>query len=217
MPGWRFWQNCHFCHICQIRQYRQLLWVPSLLCALPCWRFWQNCHFRLICQLLPVSPTFMGSLIALYFALLANVAKLSFSPYLPNSPVSPTFMGPPHCFVLCHVGDCGKIVIFAIFAKFAIMFSFLPFLLLRAFLDIFGVEPIMFNIFCRTKQTMHAYALVSVSFRLNIICKLCALLNSGVLLFETHHSEDSFEYQEFIGGCLLAFNPHVHCTYRPLK
>ena len=40
------------------------------------------------------------------------------------------------CFVLCHVGDSGKIVIFAIIAKFAIMFSFLPFLLLRAFLDI---------------------------------------------------------------------------------
>ena len=38
--------------------------------------------------------------------------------------------------MLCHVGDSGKIVIFAIFAKFAIMFSFLPFLFLRAFLDI---------------------------------------------------------------------------------
>ena len=94
----------------------------------------------------PTSPTFMGPLIALCFALLANVAKLSFSPYLPNSPVSPTFMGPlialcfallanvaklsfspyfakfvsianfygiPHCFVLCLVGKCGKIVIFA--------------------------------------------------------------------------------------------------------
>ena len=84
----------------------------------------------------PVSPTFMGPLIALCFAMLAILAKLSFLPYLPNSPVSPTFMGLPHCFVLCHVGDSGKIVIFAIFAKFAIMFSFLPFLLLRAFLDI---------------------------------------------------------------------------------
>ena len=38
--------------------------------------------------------------------------------------------------MLCLVGDSGKIVIFAIFAKFATMFSFLPFLLLRAFLDI---------------------------------------------------------------------------------
>jgi len=37
----------------------------------------------------------------------------------------------------------------------------------------------------------------SVSFGLKLICKLCALLNSGVLLFETHHSEDNFEYQEF--------------------
>ena len=46
------------------------------------------------------------------------------------------FYGPPYCFVLCPVGDCGKIFIFAIFAKFANMFSFLPFLLLCAFLDI---------------------------------------------------------------------------------
>ena len=72
----------------------------------------------------PVSPTFMGPLIALCFAMLAILAKLSFSPYLPNSPVSPTFMGPPHCFVLCHVGDSGKIVIFAIFAKFASIANF---------------------------------------------------------------------------------------------
>ena len=114
----------------------------------------------------PVSPTFMGPLTALCFAMLAILAKLSFSPYLPNSSASPTFMGPPNCFVLCLVGDSGKIVIFAIFAKFAsianfygpphcfvlcpvgdsgkivifaifaIMFSFLPFLLLRAFMDI---------------------------------------------------------------------------------
>ena len=83
------------------------------------------------------------------FAMSAIVAKLSFSPYLPNSPHSPTFMAPsllcalpcrrllqnchfrhicqirhirqllwpPHCFVLCHVGDCCKIVIFATFAN----------------------------------------------------------------------------------------------------
>ena len=72
----------------------------------------------------PVSPTFMGPLIALCFAMLAILAKLSFLPYLPNSPVSPTFMGPPHCFVLCLVGDSGKIVIFAIFAKFASIANF---------------------------------------------------------------------------------------------
>ena len=56
--------------------------------------------------------------------MLAILAKLSFLPYLPNSPVSPTFMGPPHCFVLCLVGDSGKIVIFAIFAKFASIANF---------------------------------------------------------------------------------------------
>ena len=73
---------------------------------------------------LPVSPTFMGPLIALCLAMLAIVRILSFSPYLPNSPVFPTFMGPPHCFVLCLVGHCGKIVIFAIFAKFASIANF---------------------------------------------------------------------------------------------
>ena len=74
----------------------------------------------------PVSPTFMGPLIALCFALLANVAKLSFLPYLPNLPVSPTFMGSliALCFVLCLVGDCGNIVIFVIFAKFARIANF---------------------------------------------------------------------------------------------
>ena len=92
---------------------------PSLLCALPRWRLWQNCHFRHICQIRRFRQFLWGPFTALCFASLAIVAKLSFSPYLPNSPLSPTFMGPLHCFVLCLVGDCGKIVIFAIFAKFA--------------------------------------------------------------------------------------------------
>ena len=50
----------------------------------------------------PVSPTFMGPLIALCFTMLAIVAILSFSPYLPNLPVSPTFMAPliSLCFAL---------------------------------------------------------------------------------------------------------------------
>ena len=48
----------------------------------------------------------------------------SFSPYLPNSPLSPTFMSPLHCFVLSFVVDCDKIVIFAIFAKFATFVNF---------------------------------------------------------------------------------------------
>ena len=95
-----------------------------------------NCHFRHICQIRCFRQLLWAPFTALCFSLLAIVAKLSFSPYLPNSPLSPTFMGPLHCFVLCLVDDCGKIVIFAIFAKFAIIFSFLPFLLLCAFLDI---------------------------------------------------------------------------------
>ena len=99
-------------------------------------RLWQNCHFRHICQIRRFRQLLWGPYIALCFASLAIVAKLSFSPYLPNSPLSPTFMGPLHCFVLCLVGDCGKIVIFAIFAKFANIISFLQFLLLCAFLDI---------------------------------------------------------------------------------
>ena len=92
---------------------------PSLLCVLPRWRLWQNCHFRHICQIRRFRQLLWAPFTALCFASLAIVAKLSFSPYLPNSPFSPTFMGPLYCFVLCIVGDCGKIVIFAIFAKFA--------------------------------------------------------------------------------------------------
>ena len=98
--------------------------APILLCVLPRWRLWQNCHFRHICQIRRFRQLLWGPYTALCFASLAIVAKLSFSPYLPNSPLSPTFMGPLHCFVLCLVGDCGKIVIFAIFAKFAAFANF---------------------------------------------------------------------------------------------
>ena len=97
---------------------------PSLLCALPRWRLWQNCHFRHICQIRRFRQLLWAPFTALCFASLAIVAKLSFSPYLPNSPLSSTFMGPLYCFVLCLVGDCGKIVIFAIFAKFAAFVNF---------------------------------------------------------------------------------------------
>ena len=105
----------------------------SLLCVFPRWQLWQNCHFRHIYQ---IRQLLWAPFTALCFASLAIVAKLSFSPYLPNLPLSPTFMGPLHCFMFFLVGDCGKIVIFSIFAKFANFFSFLPFLLLCAFLDI---------------------------------------------------------------------------------
>ena len=98
--------------------------APILLCAFPRWRLWQNCHFRHICQIRRFRQRLWAAYTALCFASLAIVAKLSFSPYLPNSPLSPTFMGPLHCFVFCLVGDCGKIVIFAIFAKFAAFANF---------------------------------------------------------------------------------------------
>ena len=98
--------------------------APSLLCALPRWRLWQNCHFRHICQIRRFRQLLWAPFTALCFASLAIVAKMSFSPYLPNSPLSPTFMGPLYCFVLCLVGDCGKNVIFAIFAKFAAFANF---------------------------------------------------------------------------------------------
>ena len=124
LPRWRLWQNCHFRHICQIRRFRQLLWAPFTALVLPRWRLWQNCHFRHICQTRRFRQLLWGPYTALCFASLAIVAKLSFSPYLPNSPLSPTFMGPLHCFVFCLVGDCGKIVIFAIFAKFAAFANF---------------------------------------------------------------------------------------------
>ena len=97
---------------------------PSLLSVFPRWRLWQNCHFRHICQIRRYRQLLWAPFTALCFASLAIVAKLSFSPYLPNSPFSPTFMGPLYCFVLCLVGDCGKIVIFAIFAKFAAFANF---------------------------------------------------------------------------------------------
>ena len=97
---------------------------PSLLCVLPRWRLWQNCHFRHICQIRRFRQLLWGPYTALCFASLAIVAKLSFSSYLTNLPLLPTFMGPLHCFVFCLVGDCGKIVIFAIFAKFAAFANF---------------------------------------------------------------------------------------------
>ena len=109
----------------------------SLLCALQCWRLWQNCHFHNISQIRDIHQRLWVLVTSLCFSMLAIVAKLSFSPYLPNSP---TFMGPLHCFALCRVGDCGIIVILTIFAKFADIFSFLPFLLLSAFLDISGAH-----------------------------------------------------------------------------
>ena len=97
---------------------------PSLLCVFPCWRLWQNCHFRQICPIRRFCQLLWGPFTALCFASLAIVAKLSFSPYLQNSPLLPTFMGPLHCFLFFLVGDCGKIVIFAIFAKFAAFANF---------------------------------------------------------------------------------------------
>ena len=124
LPRWRLWQNCHFRHICQICRFCQLLWAPFTALCFPRWRLWQNCHFRHICQICRFRQLLWAPFIALCFSSLAIVEKLSFSPYLPNSPLSPTFMGPLHCFVFFLVGDCGKIVIFAIFTKFAALANF---------------------------------------------------------------------------------------------
>ena len=153
LPCWRLWQNCHFRHICQIRRFRQLLWGPYTALCFASLAIVAKLSFSPYLPNSPLSSTFMGPLhcfvlclvgdcgkhicqirrfrqllwapfTALCFASLAIVAKLSFSPYLPNSPLSPTFMGPLYCFVLCLVGDCGKIVIFAIFAKFAAFANF---------------------------------------------------------------------------------------------
>ena len=125
LPRWRLWQNCHFRHICQIRRFRQLLWGPYhcfVLCLVgDCGKI---VIFAIFAKFAAFANFYGAPISALCFASLAIVAKLSFSPYLPNSPLSPTFMGPLHCFVLCLVGDCGKIVIFAIFAKFAALANF---------------------------------------------------------------------------------------------
>ena len=83
-------------------------------------------------NLIPCKLT-LGPLITFCFALLANVAKLCFSTYLPYSPhirhIGQLARAPS---LLCLVGECSKIAILAIFAKFAKIF---PFLLLRAFQD----------------------------------------------------------------------------------
>ena len=180
LPRWRLWQNCHFRHISQIRRFRQLLWAPftalcfallaivaklsfspylpnsplsptfrgppSLLCVLPrssseymaivaivifaiFAKFAAFANFYGAPTLLCALPTFMGPLHCFVFCLVRRLStwrlwQLSFSPYLPNLPLSPTFMGPLHCFVFCLVGDCSKIVIFTIFAKFAVFANF---------------------------------------------------------------------------------------------
>ena len=58
--------------------------IASLLCALPRSRLWQNFHFRHICQIRCIRQLLWAPFTALCFASLAIVAKLSFSPYLPN-------------------------------------------------------------------------------------------------------------------------------------
>ena len=149
-PRCRLWQNCHFCHICEIRRFHQLLFAPFTALCFPHRRLWQNCHFHRICQIRRFRQLKWAPFTALCFASLAIVAKLSFSPNLPNSPLSPTFMGPLHCFVLCLVGDCGKIVIFAIFAKFAAFTNFyLPPSLLCVFLIGDCGKIVIFTIFAK--------------------------------------------------------------------
>ena len=122
LPRCRLWQNCHFRHICQIRCFRLLLWAPFTALCFASLAIVAKLSFSPYLPNSPLSPTFMGPLHC--FASLAIVAKLSFSPYLPNSPLSLTFMGPLHCYVFFHIGDCGKIVIFVIFAKFAAFAKF---------------------------------------------------------------------------------------------
>ena len=124
LPRWRLWQYCHFRHICKFPAFPNFYGAPSLLCALPRCRLWPNCHFRHICQIRRFRQRLWAPFNAFSFSSLAIVAKLSFSPYLPNSPLSPTFMGPLLCFVFCLVVDCGKIVNFAILAKLAVFANF---------------------------------------------------------------------------------------------
>ena len=70
-----------------------------------CQELWQNCHFRHICQICHFHQLLWAPFTALCFPSLTIVAKLSFSPYLPNSLLSPTFMGPLHCFLFFLVGE----------------------------------------------------------------------------------------------------------------
>ena len=123
---------------------------PSLLCAFPRWALWQNCHFYHISQIRRSRQLLWAPFTTLCFSSLGIVAKLSFSPYLPNSPLSPTFMGNLHSFVLSLVSDCGKIVIFAIFAKFAPFTNFyLPPSLLCVFVIGDCGKIVIFTIFAK--------------------------------------------------------------------
>ena len=65
---------------------------------------------------------------------------------------------PPDCLVLCIVGECGKTVVFAIFVKFSNIFSFLPFLLLRAFLNMSHNRPTELSA-CRWPYSWTGWAL----------------------------------------------------------
>ena len=107
-----------------IRRSRQLLWAPFTALCFASLPIVAKLSFSPYLPNSPLSPTFIGPLHCFVFSSLAIVAKLSFSPYFPNLPLSPTFMGPLYCCVLCLVGDWGKIVIFAILAKFAAFVNF---------------------------------------------------------------------------------------------
>ena len=124
LPPWRLWENCHFQQFAKFAAFANFYGARILLGALQRLRLWQNCHFRNFCQIRCFCQLLCGPYTALCFALLGIVAKLSFSPYLTNALLSPTLMGPLHSFVLCLVGDCGNIVIFAIFPKFAAFANF---------------------------------------------------------------------------------------------
>ena len=102
---------------------------------MPGWRLWQNCHFHHICQIRQYRQLLWAPLLLCALPCRPMCQNCHFR-YICQICQYRQIYGLPHCFVLCLVADCGNIVIFAVYAKFAIMFSFLPFLLLRAFLDI---------------------------------------------------------------------------------
>ena len=74
--------------------FANVYWGPILLCALPRYRLWQNCHFCHICQICRFRQLLCGPYTSLCFSSLAIVAKLSCSPYLPNSPLRQRLLGP---------------------------------------------------------------------------------------------------------------------------
>ena len=102
----------HISLFCQIRSSFPCVGPLIALCVASSAIMGQNCHFHHICQIVWASSLLcalpgcrMWQIVI--FAIFAKFATFT------------NLCGSPHCFVLCLVGECDKIVIFTIFATLA--------------------------------------------------------------------------------------------------